>query len=153
MIWLWYFGIRWWKKQESGENCMKDKFVICTPHETVLTNLTKHWHKWLSNTLQHILSCEVNTYPFLSYATKFRIFVTQISLPCSWQPFSCPYFEPDNWVHVLNYYFFKVYFNIIFPSMFRSFELSHSFTFPHPKTLCNSLLTYTCHMPHPSHPR
>ena len=50
-------------------------------------------------------------------------------------------------VHVTLSSFFKIYFNIILPSLPRSSKWSFSFLFPHQKPLFIYFLAYACYIP------
>lgn len=57
-----------------------------------------------------------------------------------------------NPVHTLPFYWFKIHFHIVRPSMSRSSKLPLSFRLPYQNPVCNDLLLQTCHMSYSFNP-
>ena len=74
----------------------------------------------------------------------------EVPLPCSQQRAACLYPPPDQSTPRLPI-IFKIHFNIIRPSTPRSSKISERFGFPQHNSVFIFLLSYTCHMPDPSH--
>jgi len=67
------------------------------------------------------------------------------------RPTPVPLLSYSNPVHAPTSHFFKIHFNIIFPSMPRSSKWSLSVWFPHQNPVCISPIHHTCYMLRPSH--
>jgi hypothetical protein len=73
------------------------------------------------------------------------------SLPCSQQPATCPYPEPDQSSPRRPSYFLKTHCNIILPSRPRSFKWYISPQVSPKRNLYTCPLWHTCYIPHPFH--
>ena len=72
------------------------------------------------------------------------------SLPCSQQPTNNHYPEPDQSIPTLLSYLFKIYFNIILPSIHMSFKWFLP-QFSPQNLVYISLQSHVCHIPCPWH--
>jgi len=77
--------------------------------------------------------------------------VPEDSLLFSPKPVTCPYPEPNYWIYIIAFYFFKIHFKIILSSLSRSSMQPLSFKFPHQMPVCISLVPHWCYMPCLSH--
>ena len=62
-----------------------------------------------------------------------------------------PILSQINPFHAPLSHFFKIHFNIIFPTMPGSSKWALSLKFPHQNPVCTSPLPHLCYMPRPSH--
>ena len=66
---------------------------------------------------------------------------------------ACLHPKPDDcWVFVCSACSLNVYLNIVLWSVLASYNWSHSFGFSHWYSICISLLSHPCHMPHSYYP-
>ena len=65
-------------------------------------------------------------------------------------PQPVPILSQINSLSAHTFYFFKIHFNIIFPSTPRSSKWSYPLRYPHQNPACTSPVPHTCNIPHPS---
>ena len=75
---------------------------------------------------------------------------SEVSLPHSQKPATCPYPEPNQSSPCHQSHFLKIHLNIILPSMPGSSKYPLSQRFPHRNSVYVSPLPDTCYMPRPS---
>jgi hypothetical protein len=95
---------------------------------------------YLTNSLEQSHSSEPSDHTQL--LKKFLVFYgSRSSVPCLQEPRNGLYLNKMNLVHRLRH------FNVIFPSMLRSFMTSLPFCFSNQNVLCISHLSHSCYMP------
>jgi hypothetical protein len=108
------------KKDEGSERLgyhISGNFIIYTGHQVLLTDQLTLW----ITVLRAADSCLASQIPHLLWKPKF-------SLPCSQEPATGPYAEPDESSHIITPCFFKTHFNTIIPSIPSSLKWSVTLT-------------------------
>ena len=74
----------------------------------------------------------------------------KVSLPCSQEPATCLFSEPDQ-SSPRRLLRFVIHLNIILPPTHRYSTWFLSLRSPHRNPVCTSSVSHACHLPHPSH--